>query len=571
LEYIKDNENDINVDLIIKKRKEYQDTSKIDQCQKELAEYTSKIKDPPEWYDKFDDQETKNNIDKLRKDLEQYPEMDDNEDLSLEELEQQWDDLLEEKTKLEKKVIKYEENPDDLIETIDRLEKKRKQMIEEQDLSQPSFGEEKDLYYHQGLLDAYLDVSKTYNDYFSKIEKIKKKLVSWEKREEWEKVKKIDQELKNLTNKLQTINSQIPLAMKLKTVCRNIEILEKKKNKLTKIKKNKELIEVIKMKLDLLQNKLKEFKDWTVQIETNKNNQKVIKELKEKINSFYEEKKKWDDSYKQYKNDGFVSSRKVMVHYYQKLNYIKVCEMNDQRREVLADYKEQQIDAIKSKERIDAELEHLTKQLNDSMEDYGKLERLNEKANIYKHYVDMMNPNGLPYEILKMYVPQIEREVNEILEIIASFRIQIIMDSSLSEKEKKDNHIKIAAGAINVNIIHHNSLPINVQGGSSFQKFMINLAIRVVVSRISLMSKPNMIAIDEGWGSLDQDNIHNVGKVIDYLRQRFDHILIIDQRPELFNFCDNIINIAINKGTSYLNWTKEEKVFVKKKSVKLMH
>ena len=78
------------------------------------------------------------------------------------------------------------------------------------------------------------------------------------------------------------------------------------------------------------------------------------------------------------------------------------------------------------------------------------------------------------------------------------------------------------------------------QLSSGFEKFVINLSIRIALTNFSKKCKPNFIAIDEGWGAFDHTNINNVGEIFDYMRKWYDKVIIISHIEELRWYVDEV-------------------------------
>ena len=66
------------------------------------------------------------------------------------------------------------------------------------------------------------------------------------------------------------------------------------------------------------------------------------------------------------------------------------------------------------------------------------------------------------------------------------------------------------------------------------------------------MPKPNFIAIDEGWGNFDSENLSNVGTIFNYLKTQFDFALIISHIDALKGAIDNSIAIQQKDGFSQI-------------------
>nr|URM62060.1 alkylated DNA repair protein [Mimivirus sp.] len=163
-----------------------------------------------------------------------------------------------------------------------------------------------------------------------------------------------------------------------------------------------------------------------------------------------------------------------------------------------------------------------------------------------------MNYNGLPYEMLKTYLPMIESDVNQILHSMVNFSIEFTYYDEEKIKDQKTKQLKSNMGSIDVNICYHDVKPYNVQLASGFERFIIGLAIRMTLCQISLTSKPNFLIIDEGWSCLDSENLNNVGAIMNYIKTQYEHVIIISHLEELKNQADYVINIDKMDNYSYI-------------------
>uniref|UniRef100_A0A6C0LTK3 Calcineurin-like phosphoesterase domain-containing protein n=1 Tax=viral metagenome TaxID=1070528 RepID=A0A6C0LTK3_9ZZZZ len=184
---------------------------------------------------------------------------------------------------------------------------------------------------------------------------------------------------------------------------------------------------------------------------------------------------------------------------------------------------------------------------------HNKYNNYDKKCSLYKSYCNVMDFNGIPYEILKSVLPQIENKVNQTLHNMANFNIEFLFydDSFIAEKKIKNSKSNI--GTININICYADQMPYNVQLASGFEKFIIGLAIRIVLCHISKTAKPNFFIVDEGWSCLDGDNLSNIDVIMNYIKNQFDHVIIISHLEELKNQADNIINITKKNAFSHTN------------------
>jgi DNA repair exonuclease SbcCD ATPase subunit len=214
--------------------------------------------------------------------------------------------------------------------------------------------------------------------------------------------------------------------------------------------------------------------------------------------------------------------------------------MDDQWRLVVNKVRDE-IDKSKGKLTIcDINLKTATKNLHDYMKIRADHDILQNKYNTYQLYTNIMNKDGIPYQILKTFIPVIECEVNNILQSMVG--LTVIFECG---DGKKTN--------IDINICNDEMKPRKMAMAAGLESFSIGLAVRMALGKISMKSKPNFIVIDEGWSCIDSTKRNNLVDIMDYLRQQYEHIIIISHLDELKTHMDYVIPIYKKKnGKSYI-------------------
>ncbi len=214
--------------------------------------------------------------------------------------------------------------------------------------------------------------------------------------------------------------------------------------------------------------------------------------------------------------------------------------------------------------------------LKNNVESYNKccldLSKNENLLEIYKKYRDVTDlKKGLPSYMIKKCTESLSDDVNNILGSFVDFKIQFVVEHI--EEEFNDNDSKISniknkysaqtiktppkthknsmvkqireskIGNIHVNMCRPHQKPYDASSCSGFEKFIIGLAIRVALTQITLPTKPNFIAIDEGWSCFDNNNLGNVDIIINFIKQYYDHVIIISHLEEMKQQCDYMITI----------------------------
>ncbi len=154
-------------------------------------------------------------------------------------------------------------------------------------------------------------------------------------------------------------------------------------------------------------------------------------------------------------------------------------------------------------------------------------ELLEKKYNIYEIYVKSIHRDGISYYLLQNIIPFLEEEVNSILKLFSNFYLKF----SLLDND------------VNIDIVYNEVNKWSIELGSGMEKFISTLCIKIALLDISNLPKPNFLIIDEGFGVLDENNLNSLDSFFDFLKTRFDFILVISHINKLKEIVDNYIEI----------------------------
>jgi DNA repair exonuclease SbcCD ATPase subunit len=155
----------------------------------------------------------------------------------------------------------------------------------------------------------------------------------------------------------------------------------------------------------------------------------------------------------------------------------------------------------------------------------------------YTSYVQCVCRDGIPYEVISSMVPQIEKEVNNILSQIVEFHV----------------HFDVDGKNVTPYIVYDDRKWI-MSLSSGFEKFVLSLAIRSALIAVSNLPRPNFLVIDEGFGVLDADNIASMHTLFSFLKSNFDFIMIVSHLDSLRDMVDKLVEIKKDVGFSKVNF-----------------
>lgn len=179
----------------------------------------------------------------------------------------------------------------------------------------------------------------------------------------------------------------------------------------------------------------------------------------------------------------------------------------------------------------------LTTQIQQIVESIEKVKKLEKEYEAYSLYVKSVNRDGLPYMVIQRIVPEVEREVNNILTQMVDFHLVIETDGK----------------SVTPYIVYDDKRwPIEMASG--FEKFVSSLAIRVALVNVSNLPRPNFLVVDEGFGVIDANNMPSVQTLFAFLKTNFDFIIIISHLDVLRDMVDKQIEIKKDNGFSVVNF-----------------
>jgi exonuclease SbcC len=161
--------------------------------------------------------------------------------------------------------------------------------------------------------------------------------------------------------------------------------------------------------------------------------------------------------------------------------------------------------------------------------DLTELVKLQSKYDLYKMYSEAVHRDGVPHQLISDTIPQIQEEINTILQQLVDFMVVLHPDDK----------------NINAYIAYDNDRYWPIELTSGMEKFVASLAIRSSLINVSSLPRPNFIAIDEGFGALDSNNLGSIVSYFDHLKNQFKFIMIISHIDSMRDAVDH--HIEINK------------------------
>lgn len=182
---------------------------------------------------------------------------------------------------------------------------------------------------------------------------------------------------------------------------------------------------------------------------------------------------------------------------------------------------------------INGEVSSLKNQIENISDRIDEVKQLEEQNRLYEYYLNALNRDGVSYDLISKSLPMIEGEVNNILTQIVEFGMQLEMDGK----------------NINAYIVYDDQRW-SLEMCSGMERFISGLAIRIALINVCNLPRPNFLVIDEGFGTLDSENLTSLYMLFSYLKTQFDFVMIISHIDSMRDVVDNLIEIKKEEGFS---------------------
>jgi len=185
------------------------------------------------------------------------------------------------------------------------------------------------------------------------------------------------------------------------------------------------------------------------------------------------------------------------------------------------------------------QIKTLENQIETNHDLIGRIAEEFEREKIYKIYLEVFGKNGISKIIMKTMMPLINQELQRLLMDSCYFNLEIRINDK--------NEVEF--------IMIDNSTGVEklMTSGSGYEKTIAALALRAVLTKVCSLPKPNIIAFDEVFGKISNDNLDLVGEFFTKLKNYFEKIFVITHNPMVNNWANNIIRITKVDNISKVN------------------
>jgi len=313
-------------------------------------------------------------------------------------------------------------------------------------------------------------------------------------------------------------------------------ILEQKEKVDSEINQYEELFQEndkIRLSLMLLIDSLKGYEDeWSKYQEAKEKEDKLDREISQLIN-----KLSTTETEEIRLNTQIDQQEKLIEEYYKNEEQIKknkeirdeITGVREKLTIVKDELKRVNTDILKLNGKVSA-LQNQKETIEDRIQEVKDLE---EQSKLFDFYLNALSKDGVSYELIEKSLPMIEGEVNNILAQIVDFGMQLEIDGK----------------NINAYLVYGDQRW-SLEMCSGMERFISGLAIRVALINVCNLPRPNFLVIDEGFGTLDSENLQSLFMLFTYLKTQFDFVMIISHIDSMRDVVDGLIEIKKINGFS---------------------
>jgi len=297
------------------------------------------------------------------------------------------------------------------------------------------------------------------------------------------------------------------------------------------------------MEAELTKKKISELDEWKQKVD----------ELTDKVKGLEEEEK----SFRNLKQEFDTYERNKLIKEKYELSLESEQMKMDQLKDKLVRYEGVQ-EKIKKNNEIDAQLIKANMRIDELMNEKRGYERIKvtnnlnvdkfnerieknneiitkiaeefEREKLYKIYLDVFGKNGITKMIMKTMMPLINQELQRLLVDSCYFNLEIRIS------DKNEVEFIMIDGSTGIEKL--------MSSGSGYEKTIASMALRAVLAKVSSLPKPNILAFDEAFGKISNENLELVGEFFGKIKSYFEKIFVISHNPLINNWADSVVRVT---------------------------
>jgi DNA repair exonuclease SbcCD ATPase subunit len=175
-------------------------------------------------------------------------------------------------------------------------------------------------------------------------------------------------------------------------------------------------------------------------------------------------------------------------------------------------------------------IEKYTERIEKNNDIIAKIAEEFEREKLYKIYLDVFGKNGITKMIMKTMMPLINQELQRLLIDSCYFNLEIRIN------EKNEVEFMMIDNSTGIEKL--------MSSGSGYEKTIASMALRAVLAKVSSLPKPNILAFDEAFGKISNENLELVGEFFIKIKSYFEKIFVISHNPLINNWADSVVRIT---------------------------
>jgi DNA repair exonuclease SbcCD ATPase subunit len=237
--------------------------------------------------------------------------------------------------------------------------------------------------------------------------------------------------------------------------------------------------------------------------------------------------------------------KKTQIEYERKENdrQKKQWEKNERDREELMKREVEYRQCLKKKEEmqmetrlLEREWESLEQQKQEWIERRQQWEEKEKEKKKWERMIECVDRNAIPAFLLEKNLEWVERRLNLMLSSFIDKRVVFRMEDKeiLFGLECHDEQGK----------------PICSSFMGGMEGFIVDVCLKLCLSHSACYPCCNLFFIDEGISVFDQEHLHNIQILFDFLTQIRSHVFLISHLPSIQDFVDMSIEISRSNNKS---------------------
>lgn len=166
---------------------------------------------------------------------------------------------------------------------------------------------------------------------------------------------------------------------------------------------------------------------------------------------------------------------------------------------------------------------------NKIKKDKETYEKLKQECDAYFYFLEVSGKKGLSRVIVNNNLDIINSEISKIL----SGKVDFVVEVQTNELDKIDVYFK-----------HMKSKARRIELCSGMEKSLAALAIRVALINVTTLPKSNILVLDEPFGYLEDEYKDAAIKILQYIKQCFDTVVLITHDSYFKDVVDHCVEVV---------------------------